>query len=410
MPLALSSLAELAPLLAAASHCYLSGCAAEIAGLGRMAQIAERDSPITFSGIFLPGINNQNLCALGEQVRCQTFFMTPPLAATPGQVDYCPWRYRDIIKFYQARAVDVALVMLSEPDAQGQCSYGVTSDYAPLVLPRARVKIGVVNRQMPFVYGDAIAFSELDYVLDIDQPLIATKTPTIDDTSRTIARHIASFIDDGATLQLGLGSIPGAVASAIGDRRGLKIRSGLIEANALALDDRGALCQDSPILGGVALGDSGYYRALHHNSRLRFHNVCHTHDIGAIAASENFVAVNGALEVDLFGQVNSCVLPKGYMSGPGGLPEFVAGALAAKRGRSIIALNASAKGGAISKIVPALSGGLPSVGLCDVDTVVTEFGIAELRGKSLDKRIQTMIAIADPAHREGLLQAASKQL
>ena len=407
MPRSLASLVDVVPILAAARFLFVSGCAAQIPGLASVLALDSGTGTLTLSGIFVPGVNTEDYAAANQRLHCRTFFMTPQMAAARhGRVDYCPWRYRDILHFYRKNPVDVALVMLSPPDAKGYCSYGVAADFAPLVVPNAGTTIAVINRQMPRVPGETVALSSVDYCLEIDSPLLETPPAKIDAATEAIARNVAAFIDDGATVQLGLGSIPGAVGRCLHDRRNLRIQSGLIESVALELDRAGALRPDSPILGGVALGDQGFYRDLHENPRILFQPVNITHDIAAIAAIESFVAVNGALQVDLLGQVNSNILPGGFISGPGGLPEFVAGSLSAPGGRSIVALNATARGGSQSRIVPRLEGTAPSVSFADVDTVVTEFGVAELRGRNLSERVEKMIAIADPDHRRTLAEAA----
>lgn len=401
----LTSLKQLAGTVASARTLFTTGCAAEVLDLPSL--LTETDCAAELSGIFIPGVNRCDYTSLNDSIHCQTFFMTPPLAQgqKSGRLHYSPWRYRDIIRHYQSAAVDVAVVMLSEPDSLGYCSYGVTSDYSPIVLPMAAFRVGVVNRQMPVLSGERVHLSELDAVIEIDQPLVEMKASASDEVSSRIAEYVSGFIDDGATIQLGLGSIPGAVAAAISDRNKLKVRSGLIDASIIGLEEAGALCVDTPVLGGVALGDAEFYAWLNNNPRFHFRRASVTHSVDQIAATKNFIAVNGALEVDLLGQVNSCVMPSGYISGPGGLPEFVAGALQSKGGRSIIALNATAKKGSVSRIVTKLQGDMPSVTMMDADVVVTEYGIAELRGKSLEHRAQAMIAIAAPSHRDAL-QAA----
>lgn len=398
----LSSLEDLASHLTSVATVFTTGCAAEVAGLSAL--LASVQTSVSVSGIFIPGVNRCDYTALSAEARCETFFMTPQLSASiqTGRVDYSPWRYRDVVQRYSSSPVDVALVMLSQPNAEGCCSYGVTSDYAPIVLPQARIKVGVINRQMPVIPGESVHIDTLDFVVEINEPLIEVRSAPIDDISTRIASFVAGFIEDNATVQLGLGSIPGAVAAEIGDRRNLKVRSGLIDASVLALEEAGALCPATPILGGVALGEAGYYACLDNNQRFNFRRVSETHNIADIAATNNFIAVNGALEVDLLGQVNSCVLPNGYISGPGGLPEFVSGALLSKGGRSIIALNSAAKAGTISRVVGRLQGAMPSIGMTDADVVVTEYGVAQLRGKSLTERVRAMISVAHPEHREFL--------
>lgn len=407
MPEQLASLRHIAPLLTEVRSLFVSGCAAQIPNLERVFTESEGRDPLTVSGIFVPGVNTVDYAAACERVRCQTYFMTPQMAsADHDRVQYCPWRYSDIVAFYRSNPVDVALVMLSPPDPDGYCSYGVAGDFAPLILPHAGISIAVINPRMPRLPGVKVALASLDYVLEIDSPLLETTPVRIDAVSDRIAENVASFVGDGATVQLGLGNIPSAVARRLFDRRKLRIQSGLVESTVLELDRAGVLCPDTPILSGVALGDQRFYEDLHENPRVLFQPVDVTHDVEAIAATESFIAINGALHVDLLGQVNSSALPDGFISGPGGLPEFVSGTLGSTGGRSIIALNATARGGELSRIVPRLESGLVSVACADADTVVSEFGVAELRGKSVGERVQQMIAIADPRHRESLSKAA----
>jgi len=398
-----SALPDLESFLAAGETLYLSGCAAEIPGFEQLAFFRDRASPLTISGIFLPGINRHDYTALGENIACQTFFMTPQLSAARGRVEYCPWRYRDILSFYQRNPVDIAVVMLSEPDANGVCSYGVCADYAPVVLPQARVKIGIINKHMPYTKGcRGINIAELDALLTIDQPLIDVPGATADQASMAMAKTVASYIGDGATLQLGLGKVPSSVVTQLADRRNLRVVSGLLDESMMALETSGAMATDQPAIVGVGLGTSNFYRALDHNERFQFQPVSVTHDIQRLSQTPNLITVNGALEVDLFGQVNSSVTSRGHLSGPGGLPEFVNAALSSKGGHSIIVLPATAGKEAVSKIVPSLTGSMPSVSAIDADIVVTEYGAAELRGKSLAQRVRAMIAIAAPQHREQL--------
>ncbi|MGD9660534.1 MAG: acetyl-CoA hydrolase/transferase family protein [Porticoccaceae bacterium] len=404
-----SSLSDIGQFVAAGESLYLSGCAAEIPGFEQLDIFKARANPLTISGIFLPGINRHDYTSLGDNIACQTFFMTPQLSAARGRVEYCPWRYRDVLSFYQRQPVDIAVVMLSEPDANGVCSYGVCADYAPVVMPQARVKIGVINKHMPYTAGCAgINIADLDVVVTIDQPLIDVPSQTADETSAAMAKTVAGYIGDGATLQLGLGKVPSSVVTQLADRRNLRVISGLLDESMMALETSGAMAADQPAIVGVGLGTANFYRALDRNERFQFQPVSVTHDLQALSQTPNLVTVNGALEVDLFGQVNSSVTSRGHLSGPGGLPEFVSSALSSKGGRSIIVLPATAGRDAVSKIVPSLTGSMPSVSAIDADTVVTEYGAAELRGKSLTQRIRAMIAIAAPEHRERLEEQSRK--
>lgn len=398
-----SSLEEISPYLRSARTVFTTGCAAEIADFKRLFSAVPRQQKTTVSGIFIPGVNRQDYSSLGEGINCQSYFMTPAIKSgyESGRVEYCPWRYRDVLSFYQHNPVDVAVVMLAPPDSGGLCSYGVVSDFSPIVLPSAGIKIGVINKSMPSTHGAAIfPVSSLDVVIEIDSPLLTVPGQKSDSVSQAIAAHVADYINDNATLQFGLGKIPGAITQSIQDRRGLKVISGMLDDSILALDSFGALDDSVPMIGGVGLGSKNFYKTIDKNDRYHFNPVSNTHNVEILSKVPNFIAINSALEVDLFGQVNSCGVPNGYFSGPGGLPEFVSGALNSPKGRSIIVLNAAAKGGTVSKIVPTLTGSFPSVSALDADIVVTEYGVAELRHKSMSQRIKSMISIAAPEHRE----------
>ncbi|MFT4824685.1 MAG: acyl-CoA hydrolase [Halioglobus sp.] len=405
MTIVLQSLDELSSYLGEADSIYLSGCSAEIATLEHNDGLRSRKREASLSGIFIPGINTTDYSACSDLLRFQTFFMTPEFqpGLVRGNVDYLPWRYRDILSFYQRKAVDVAVVMLSKPDSEGVCSYGTCADFSPIALPRARIKIGVINKKMPYTLGcGGISLNDLDVVVNIDQPLNSLDRAQPDRQAVAIAKLLGSYVEDNATLQMGLGKIPAAVAEELLDRRNLKVLSGLLDESVLKLEKAGALHPDLPAVGGVALGSEEFYRCLASNPRFSMQPVSVTHNLAKIVRTPSFIAINGALEVDVLGQVNSSVTARGYLAGPGGLPEFVSGALRSKGGRSIVVISAATPNGAKSKIVHQLTGAMPSVGTVDADIVITEHGAAELRGKTLPQRIRAMIGIAAPEHREAL--------
>lgn len=400
-----SSFEEISPYLRSAKTIFTTGCAAEIADFKQLFLTLPDQQKTTVSGIFIPGVNRQDYSSLGEGINFQGYFMTPAIKQgyENGRVEYCPWRYRDILSFYQRNPVDVAIAMLAPPDANGVCSYGVVSDFTPIVLPSAALKIGVINKAMPSTCGvEGFPIGSLDVVIEIDSPLLTVPGQKSDSVSQAIASHVAGYINDDATLQFGLGKIPGAITQSIQDRRGLRVISGMLDDSILGLDACGALDDTVPMIGGVGLGSKEFYKTIDKNDRYHFAAVSSTHNVEKLSKVSNFISINSALEVDLLGQVNSCSTSGGYFSGPGGLPEFVSAALNSPKGRSIIVLNSSAKEGAFSKIVPQLTGGFPSVSAIDADIVVTEHGVAELRHKSTSQRIESMIAIAAPEHREML--------
>jgi len=411
MPARLDSLGDISKYLRPSDSVYVSGCAAEIPHIEEIFPATAGLQDLRISGIFIPNVNSVDYTGLGADFRCRTFFMTPALAASAARdrVDYCPWRYRDVIDWYQRHPVDVAVVMLSPSDRNGRYSFGIGSDYSPIVMATAKTRIGVINQQMPVTLGtEACLPGHLDALVEINEPLIQVAVRSRDSVAESIARHIRSYVGNGATLQLGVGSLPGAVAKALQSHSGLRVWSGLVDDAVMSLEKSGVLDPDHPIVGGAVLGSSALYEHVHQNERYRFCPVTVTHDLETVSRIPNFIAINGALEVDLLGQVNSFVTPRGFVSGPGGLPEFVNGALRSRGGRSIIALNATAKGGEISRIVPRVTGSVASIPASDADVVVTEFGAAELRGKSLRQRIRALIQIADPAQRETLEHEAAR--
>jgi acyl-CoA hydrolase len=225
----------------------------------------------------------------------------------------------------------------------------------------------------------------------------------LDPTFATIARHVADYIVDGAAIQVGLGKMGFAVMNEIKDRKQLSIKSGMVIDPLLDLMDCGAISEDqNAIVTGAALGSQDLISRLSQDPRVRFTPVCETHSSDVLSAIPRFTAINSALEIDLMGQANAEFLGGRQVSGIGGLNDFLRAAARSEGGKPIIALNATAKGGALSRIVPKLSGGAVSVGRGDVAIVVTEFGSADLRGLSLDDRAKALVTLAAPAHREGL--------
>jgi len=227
-----------------------------------------------------------------------------------------------------------------------------------------------------------------------------------------IARHVANYIEDGATIQIGIGAIPDAVMAALGDRRNLGIHSGLITDRIADLIEQGVVTNErKPLDTGITTtailaGTNRLYAFAHKNPRVRMFTYAHTHNAQVLCRLDKFVAINSAVEVDLTGQVNAEVASGVYVGGTGGQGDFVRGAMAAAHGHSIIALPSTARDGAVSRIVPVLKDVPITTPRSDADIVVTEFGAAELRGQPLDERIRRMIAIGHPNFREVLQREA----
>ena len=356
---------------------------------------------MTFTGIFVPGLNKHTYLA-NPHCRVETFFLTPELKAAGGAVTFLPLCYGDILARLRKIPIDATLFMATPPDSQGICGFGPIVDFLADVWPKIPIRIAHINPHLPRVRGAAgIPFSELTAVIEQEQPLLAMADAAADPTSEAIARNVARWIGDGATLQAGLGRIPTAALRALRTRRDLRIHSGLVSEAVVDLEQAGALASGVAVTGGVAIGSQRLYDAVG-GPAYRFEPVAYTHSQRVISEIGNFVTINSALEVDLFGQAYAEMGPGGLMSGPGGASDFARGAYGAG-GLRIVALPASAGRGAISRIVrPGAGAGPVSLGRMDTDIVVTEFGAADLRGFGHSERAKTLISIAPPDHRDTL--------
>lgn len=350
--------------------------------------------PATFTGIFIPGINHHSYLA-NPGCRVETFFVTPPLKGELGlRVTHLPLCYNDIRKRLRSVPIDALLCMIAPPDDAGNCCFGVAVDFAAELWPDIPVRIAHINPLMPRTAGDpGIPFAALTAYIEADQPVggpIDTKT---DPVAEAIAAHVAPWIGDGATLQTGLGKIPGAILRALIGRRNLRVHSGLLVEEVVDLLEAGALAQGPAVLAGVAVGSDRLMRAIT-GPEFNFQPVAITHNIARIASIPDFVAINSALEIDLLGQAYSEVGPKGLMSGPGGALDYAAAARL-NGGLRIIALPASASGGTHSRIVlPGVPRGPVALGRMDIDIIATEHGAVDIRALSYQARAEALISIA----------------
>jgi acyl-CoA hydrolase len=307
---------------------------------------------------------------------------------------------------------DVVFVQTSPPNENGEYSFSLNNDYLPAAIAKARVVIAEVNEQAPWTYCDAyLSPNRIDYVVKVSRPPAALEPQPIGEREEIIARHVGRYIEDGTTVQIGIGAIPDAVMASISDRRDLGFHSGLISDRVADLIENGAMTNArKPIDTGIAvacmvLGTSRLYRFVHRNPAVVMFSVAHTHGAKVISQLNRFVAINSAVEVDLTGQVNAEVAGGVYVGTVGGQVDFVRGAQLAENGRSVIALPSTARNGKLSRIVSRLSGPVTTA-RSDADAIVTEFGAADLRGQPLDERVRRMIAIAHPDFREPLEREA----
>jgi len=311
---------------------------------------------------------------------------------------------------------DVALISTAQGSESGLLNLSLSADYMGAAVETARIVIAEVNDQLPETFGDTvIALDDVDAVVPTSRPPPVFNLLALGDVERAIGAHIAALVPDRATLQTGVGAIPSAALEALANKRDLGVHTGLLTDAIVALIEAGAVSnRRKPIDVGITVtaviyGTRELYRWAHRNKALSVRDVTHTHAAGILAEFERFFAINAAIEVDLTGQVNGEVAGGRPVGLIGGQVDFSRGALASPGGRGIIALRSTARRGAVSTIVPMLSGGIVTTARSDVDVIVTEYGIAELAGVPVFERARRLIAIAHPDFRKDL-EASLDQL
>lgn len=338
-----------------------------------------------------------------------------------GRLDFVPAyhsaRYRAMEEEY---AIKIALIMVSAPDAEGLCSVGLHADYAEAMLAKADLVIAEINAAMPAI-DDAlkIPLKHIHYAVASERELLEYGVGAGSETDLAIAAHIASLVEDGDCLQLGIGSLPVSILRKLGDKKDLGVHTGLLTEAFVPLVESGVVngrCKTidtGKVTTGIVAGSREFYRWCRGYPDLRMRPVRYTHNAGVLAQLDRLVAINTTLEIDLFGQINSEGINGKQVGGGGGLVDFLRGARSSKGGRSIIALHSTAKKGALSKIVAQVTG-VPITGMrSDIDYVATEYGTARLSNLAVEKRAEALIAIAHPDFRASLTgewQAMLKRL
>lgn len=363
---------------------------------------------LTFVGAAIPGVNKTDWAGLHPKCLSEGIFVGADWRASfeAGRYSLVPQAYSQAWHWLEATPLDAAIVQVTPPDADGYCSLGPSVDFQPAVLGRSLFRIAHINPSLPApLRGHKIALSEFDVVVDQAVNHIAYDPGPLEASFADIAHHVQTHIEDGAALQVGLGKMGYAVLQTLKDRKNLTIRSGMVIDPVLDLIDCGAIA-DRPdaIVTGIALGQKALIRRMSTSPNVRFTPVSETHNHDLLSVIPRFTAINSALEIDLFGQANAEFLGGRQISGIGGLTDFLRSASRAPQGKPIIALNATTKGGRISRIVPRLAHGAVSVPRNDVAIVATEYGSADLRGLSLDARAEALIGLAAPQHRAQLEQ------
>lgn len=414
----LTSLSALAPRLPQCPTFVLHSACAEPIGLARMlAQEAAAFEGATVYSLMPMGDAPYGELPAAQHLNVVTFFpgkglraavtagrartLRHPLSALPGLFD------RGEIR------ADAVLLQVSPPDAQGRVSLGVAVDLLPAVLRQRPLVIAEINPRMPATCGDTgFDASLIDYFIDAETGPETVPMAEPDAVDRQIARHVASLVEDGAVLQLGIGSLPDQVYGCLADRRHLGLHSGILTEAARALIDAGVIDNSTKrVKPGVsvttmAAGTQPFYDWLHGNAAVEFHPCSFTHDGAVLAGIERLTAINSPLQIDLTGQANAETVAGRVVAAPGGLPDFAPGAHRSPGGQSILALRACHKN--TSNIVARFAPGTPASLSADViDHVATEFGIASLRGLTPPQRAEALVRVAHPMHHDALRRELS---
>jgi acyl-CoA hydrolase len=306
---------------------------------------------------------------------------------------------------------DVAIVQ-GRALPEGGFAYAVGSDYIVAAAEQARRIIVECNEAAPLVSGPhRIPEERIVAVVPTRRQVLQVPAATPGDLERRIARHAGGYIEDGATLQVGIGAVPEAIMAQLGDRRDLGVHSGMIGDSVAALTEAGVITNmRKPFDAGVTVtgmlaGTDRLYRFVDGNPGVEMRSTDRTHDVALLSRLPKLVSINSAVEVDLTGQVNAEVVGNLHIGAVGGSLDYVRGGHRSPGGHSLFVLPSTTADGRISRLVPRLDGPV-STPRSDVDVVVTEYGAAELRGRSLRERARALLAISHPAHRERLERAA----
>lgn len=336
-------------------------------------------------------------------------------AVANGNGDYVPVFLSEVPTLFRSGRVplDVALIHVSPPDRHGFCSLGTSVDASRAAVQSAKSVIAQVNPNMPRTHGDGLIHSSrIDMAVEVDDPIPEVQQPTIGAVERGIGAHVASLIDDGSTLQLGIGGISAAVLAALGGHAALGIHSEMFSDGVIDLVEKGVITGErkrthpGKVVASFVMGTRRLYDFVDDNPQVALLDVAYTNDTAVIRRNPRFVAINSALEVDLSGQVGADSLGTYMYSGVGGQMDFIRGASLSDGGKPIIALPSVTSRGE-SRIVPYLKQGAGVVTTrAHVQYVVTEHGVADLYGTNLRHRARALIEVAHPDHREALERAA----
>jgi acyl-CoA hydrolase len=339
-------------------------------------------------------------------------------AINEGRADYTPAFLSEIPRLIRTKrlGIDVALIQVSPPDEHGYCSYGVSVDIVKVAAETADIVVAEINDQMPRTLGNSfIHIDQFDYLVESSIPVPQLIPTPSDDVAIGIGQNVARLIDNGSTLQMGIGVIPNTVLQYLGNKRNLGVHTEMFSDGLIDLIETGVIdgskkgFLDGKVVTSFCMGSQRLYSYIDNNPLFEFHPIDFTNDPFNIARNNKMVAINAALEVDLTGQICSDSIGHTFYSGIGGQVDFIRGASRSEGGKPIIVLPSTAKNGSVSRIVPTLKDGAGVVTTRgDVHFIVTEYGIADLWGKNIRERALSLISIAHPQFRDRLLEEAKR--
>lgn len=351
--------------------------------------------------------------AFDGSFRHSTTFVGRPTEAAidAGRADYVPCFFSELPRFFREGylPVDVAMISVSPPDDRGYMSLGVSVDYTLEAARQARCVLAEVNSQMPRTFGSCIHVSEFDALVETSYLPIEIAPAATGSVEERIGEHVASLISDGAMLQLGIGAIPDAVLHCLGDKHDLGIHTEMFSDGVIDLYQKGIITNryndlnPGKMVATFLMGTRRLYQFVHDNATVLMKPVDYTNSPCIAGQLRNLVSINSAIEVDLHGQVCADMIGPRQYSGVGGQVDFVRASSLSPGGKSIIALSSTGRHGTVSKIVRSLKpGAAVTTSRYDVDTIVTEYGVARLKGRSTSERARALIAIAHPDFRSEL--------
>ena len=331
-----------------------------------------------------------------------------------GVSDYLPSYFSGIERLMRDGhyPIDVAIVSLSTPNEQGYCTLGVSCSYQRTAMQAAKIVIAEVNEQMPRMFGEtSVHVSELDYIIEANEALPVIPDAPIGDAERQIGEFCASLVEDGSTIQAGIGKLPNAALDALANKKDLGVHSELFTSKMMELAEKGVITASKKTLhNGINIatvleGTKELYDWSNDNPFVQLFPVGYVNDPTVIAQNDQLVSINSCIEVDLFGQVAAESFGHKQATGAGGQVDFVRGATMSRGGKSIIVINSTAARGTVSKIRLFLTpGSLVTTPRNETQFIVTEYGIADLRGKTNSERAKALIGIAHPDFREQLVE------